>query len=60
MLFPAPFVLNDGKGVDFHRVKAQRMDGGKTFVMKDVSDFTTNQVWLVPDMHVDVIKDSEY
>lgn len=55
-----PFVMNDVKGADFHRVKAQRMDGGKTFVLKDVSDFTTSQVWLVPDMHVDVIKDKEY
>lgn len=31
-----------------------------TFVMKDVSDFTTSQVWLVPDMHVDVVKDKGY
>ena len=48
-----PFVLEDVKGADFHRVKAQRLGSGPTFVLKGVSDFNTNQVWLVPDTRIE-------
>ena len=48
-----PFVLDDVKGADFHRVKAQRIGTGPTFVLKGVSDFNTNQVWLVPDTRIE-------
>lgn len=54
-----PFFLSDVKGADFHRVKAQRLTTGKTFVLKDVSDFNTSQVWLVPDTRIDRVKDRE-
>lgn len=54
-----PFILTDVKGADFSRVKAQRLRTGKTFVLKDVSDFSTSQVWLVPDMRLEQIKEKE-
>lgn len=54
-----PFMLSDVKGVDMHRVKAQRPTSGKTFILKDVSDFNTSQVWLVPDTKIDKVKERE-
>jgi polygalacturonase len=54
-----PFVLTDVKGADFHRVKAQRLNNERTFVLKDVSDFSANQVWLVPDIRLDKVKERE-
>jgi len=48
-----PFVLDDVKGADFHRIKAQRNGTRPTFVLKGVSDFNTNQVWLVPDTRIE-------
>src|ERR1035437_2563442 len=53
------FVLDDVSGADFTRVKAQRAPTGKTFVLKDVSDFSTKQVRLVPDTHIDRVKQKE-
>ena len=47
-----PFLLDDVKGADFHRVKAQRMHNGSVFVLKNVIDFTTNQCWLLPDLQL--------
>jgi polygalacturonase len=48
-----PFLLDDVKGADFHRVKAQKMPTGSMFVLKNVSDFNTNQVWLIPDTRIE-------
>src|SRR5688572_5473310 len=53
------FVLIDVKGADFHRVKAQRLNAEKTFVLKNVSDFNASQVWLVPDTRIDLVKERE-
>lgn len=47
-----PFMLENVKGADFHRVKAQRMPNGSVFVLKNVADFTTNQCWLLPDLQL--------
>ncbi|PYS88596.1 MAG: exo-poly-alpha-D-galacturonosidase [Acidobacteria bacterium] len=47
-----PFMLDDVKGADFHRVRAQRMPNGSMFVLKNVFDFTTNQCWLLPDLQL--------
>jgi hypothetical protein len=55
-----PFLLSDVKGADFNRVKAQRPEGGKTFVLRDVSGFTTNQVWQVPDTTLSQVKEKEF
>ncbi|MFL6467155.1 MAG: glycoside hydrolase family 28 protein [Pyrinomonadaceae bacterium] len=47
-----PFMLDDVKGADFHRVRAQRMPKGPIFVLKNVVDFATNQCWLLPDLQL--------
>jgi polygalacturonase len=55
-----PFFLSDVTGADFHRVKAQRMMSGKTFVLRNVADFNTSQVSLVPDMRIDRVQSKEF
>jgi polygalacturonase len=55
-----PFFLSDVAGADFHRVKAQRTPLGKTFVLRDVTDFNTSQVSLVPDMRIDRVQSKEF
>jgi hypothetical protein len=55
-----PFFLSDVTGADFHRVKAERAPSGKTFILRDVADFNTSQVSLVPDMRIDRIQTKEY
>jgi polygalacturonase len=55
-----PFYLSSVTGADFHRVKAQRPATGKTFVLRDVADFNTNQVWLIPDIRLDRAQNKEY
>jgi polygalacturonase len=47
-----PFMLENVKGADFHRVKAQRMPNGFVFVLKNVVDFSANQCWLLPDLQL--------
>jgi len=46
------FTLEDVNGADFHRVRAQRMPDGFAFVLKNVTDFRTNQCWPVPDIQL--------
>jgi len=55
-----PFFLSDVAGADFHRVKAQKMAAAKTFVLRDVSDFSTSDVSQVPDTRVDKVQSKEY
>jgi polygalacturonase len=55
-----PFFLTDVVGADFHRVKAQRPPTGKTFFLKDVADFNTSQIWLLPDLRLDRVQSKEY
>jgi len=55
-----PFFLSDVDGADFHRVKAQRAAEGKTFILRDVADFSTSQVSLVPDMRIDRVQSKEF
>jgi polygalacturonase len=45
------FMLDDVKGADFHRVKAQRIPNGSAFILKNVTDFRTNQCWPVRDVY---------
>jgi len=54
-----PFMLIDVKGADFHRVKAQRLNNEKIFVLKDVSDFNASQVGLLPDVRLSQVKEKE-
>jgi polygalacturonase len=48
-----PFMLEDVRGADFHRVKAQRQENGPMFVLKKVADFSTHQCWLLPDLQLE-------
>ena len=54
-----PFMLIDVKGADFHRVKAQRLNNEKIFVLKDVSDFNASQVGQLPDVRLSQVKEKE-
>ncbi|MFL6210076.1 MAG: glycoside hydrolase family 28 protein [Pyrinomonadaceae bacterium] len=48
-----PFVLNDVRGADFHRVKAQRTQAKPIFALKNVADFSTYQCWPIPDVRLE-------
>jgi len=54
-----PFLLSDVKGADFIGVKAQRAAGAKTFILRDVSGFTTHRVWQIPDTALPQVKEKE-
>jgi len=54
-----PFVLSDVIGADFHRVRAQRLPSAKTFILRDVSNFRTSQVWQIPDTSLDKVKEKD-
>lgn len=47
------FMLEDINGADFHRVKAQRMQNGLTFVLKNITNFSADQCWPIPDIKLD-------
>ena len=47
------FMLEDVNGADFHRVKAQRTPNGIAFVLKNVTDFSANQYWPIPDIRLE-------
>ncbi len=44
-----PFVMNDIKGADFYRLRAQHAVDLPTFVLKNVEDFNLQQSWPLPD-----------
>jgi polygalacturonase len=50
-----PFMLEDVKGADFHRVKAQKLPDSPFFVLKNVTDFRTNQCWRFPDLQLEKV-----
>ena len=50
-----PFMLEDVHGADFHRVKAQKMPETPFFVLKNVTDFHTNQCWPFPDLELEKV-----
>jgi len=54
-----PFFLSDVKGADFIGVKAQRAAGAKTFILRDVSGFTTHRVWQITDTTLPQVKEKE-
>lgn len=54
------FVLNDVQGADFHRVKAQRTPGGTSFFLKDVTDFSINQFWQLPDTRLEKVTEKTF
>jgi hypothetical protein len=48
--------LNDVKGVEFIHVKAQREGDLPTFVMKDVTGFSIQQSWPLPDQRLERVE----
>ena len=51
-----PFVLNDVKGADFYRLKAQRAANIPTFVLSEVEDLSVQQSASLPNTRLDNIK----
>ena len=47
------FVLNNVNGAEFIHVKAQREAGVPAFVLKNVSDFSIQQSWPLPDQRLE-------
>ena len=56
----APFVLSDVKGADFQHIKTQRAQSVPTFVLKDVTDFSTHECLPVPDMRLDRVSQKSF
>jgi polygalacturonase len=56
----AAFWLSDVAGADFHRVHAEHSRGGKTFVLRDVSNLNTSQVDSLTDGKYEHAKSQEY
>jgi polygalacturonase len=50
------FVLDDVKGIDMHRVKAQRMEGGPTFRLSNVSGFLLKDWFGGEDMKLEKVE----
>jgi polygalacturonase len=50
------FVLNDAKGVEFYRLRAQHATDVPTFMLKDVQDFSVKQSWPLLDTRLKVVK----
>jgi hypothetical protein len=48
-----PFWLNDVAGIDFLNVKAQRSRDVPTFSLKNVTNFSLQQSWPLPDTRLD-------
>ena len=54
--FRPPFLLDHVNGVAFSHVTARKAVDVPTFVLRDVSDFTTYQCKGVPDTHLDRVE----
>lgn len=50
------FLLNDVKGADFFRVRAQRAADAPTFILKDVENFNLQQSHPLPDKRLERAK----
>jgi polygalacturonase len=51
--FRPPFLLDDVNGATFSDVTTQRAENVPTFVIRNVTDFITNECKGVPNMHLD-------
>lgn len=51
------FWLNDVKGAEFFRVRAQRRPDVPTFVLKDVEDLSVQQSYPIPDTRIEKKKE---
>ena len=54
--FRPAFVLNNVSGAEFIHVKAQREEAVPVFVLKNVSDFSIQQSWPLPDQRLERIE----
>jgi polygalacturonase len=54
------FVLNDVKGADFYRLRAQHALDVPTFLMKDVENFSVQQSMELPDKRIDRVKEGKF
>jgi len=48
-----PFVMNDVKGADFFRLRAQRGANVPTFALKEIEGFSVQQSWPLPDTRLE-------
>jgi polygalacturonase len=48
-----PFVMNDVKGADFFRLRAQHGANVPTFALKEVEGFSVQQSWPLPDTRLE-------
>jgi polygalacturonase len=53
------FVLQDVKGADFFRVRAQHASAMPTFALKQVRDFSISQSRMVPDTFLESVDDKK-
>jgi len=51
--FRPPFILEDVRGASFTNVKAQHAAGIPTFVLRNVTDFTSSGCGTLPDNKID-------
>ncbi|HAF25364.1 MAG TPA: hypothetical protein DCK93_21065 [Blastocatellia bacterium] len=51
-----PFVLNDVKGADFFRLKAQHAPNVPTFTLSDVEDFSVQQSASLANTRLESVK----
>lgn len=56
----APFWLSDVKGADFFRIKAQRVSGAPSFVLRDVEDFSVQQSGSISDTRIERVKEKKF
>ena len=48
-----PFVMNDVKGADFFRLRAQHGANVPTFALKEIEGFSVQQSWPLPDTRLE-------
>jgi hypothetical protein len=53
------FWLNDVKGAEFFRIRAQRQPDVPTFVLKDIEDLSVQQSYPIPDTRIDKKKEGK-
>jgi polygalacturonase len=54
------FVLDDVKGADFNHVRWTAGAPGASFLLRDVSEFSTHRCDPVPDMHLDRVDERHF
>jgi hypothetical protein len=54
------FVLEDVKGADFFRVKAQKTEGVPTFSLKNILDFSVQQSRPVSDTRLERVEQKKF